>query len=40
MNNDLKLYRVVNLLYYMSTDCEGGDFEMYNTDLEKQKYIS
>ena len=39
-NNDIKLYRAVNLLYYMSTDCEGGDFEMYSTDLEKQKSIS
>ena len=39
-NNDIKLYRAVNLLYYMSDDCEGGDFELYDTDLQKQKSIS
>ena len=38
-NNDIKLYRAVNLLYYMSDDCEGGDFELYDTDLQKQKSI-
>ena len=39
-NNDIKLYRAVNLLYYMSDDCEGGDFELYDIDLQKQKSIS
>ena len=38
-NNDIKLYRAVNLLYYMSDDCEGGDFELYDTDLQKQKSV-
>ena len=39
-NNDIKLYRAVNLLYYMSDDCEGGNFELYDTDLQKQKSVS
>lgn len=38
-NNDLGMYRAVNLLYYLNDDCEGGNFDMYNTDLELKKSI-
>lgn len=39
-NNDIKLYRAVNFLFYMSEDLEGGEFELYDTDVVKQKRIS
>ena len=39
-NNDIKLYRAINLLFYANLDFEGGEFVMYNTNLEKQKSIS
>tara|TARA_R100000030_G_scaffold35423_1_gene26429 strand:+ start:6648 stop:7283 length:636 start_codon:yes stop_codon:yes gene_type:complete len=38
-NSDLGMYRAVNLLYYLNDDCEGGNFDMYNTDLELKKSI-
>lgn len=41
-NNDLKVYRSVNLLYYLNDDWKpnsGGCFELFDTDLNKCKTV-
>ena len=42
-NSDIEAYRAVNLLYYLNDDWEfscGGCFEMYTTDLNKEKVVT
>lgn len=39
-NHELEMYRAVNLIYYLNTDCDGGNFDMYNTELDLKKSIA